>query len=97
MYAVIRNYQDEASDVVEQLRRREESIKEVMRGIDGFLAYYLIDTQSGGVASVSVFEDRAGAEESTRAAGKWVRENIADWAPNPPTVIQGEVVIDASR
>jgi hypothetical protein len=96
MYAVIRIYQDEASDVVEQVKQREEAIKEVMRGIDGFLAYYLIDTP-GGSATVSVFEDRAGAEESTRAAGKWVRENIADWVPNPPTVIQGEVAIDASR
>ena len=97
MYAVVRSYQDEASDVVEQLKQREESVKEVMRGIDGFLAYYLIDTQSGGVATVSVFEDRSGAEESTRAAGKWVRENISDWVPNPPTIHQGEVVIDISR
>jgi heme-degrading monooxygenase HmoA len=97
MYVVVRNYTDEASDVVEQARQREESIKEVMRGIDGFVAYYLLDTQNGGLASVSVFEDRAGAEESTRAAAKWVRENIAEWAPNPPTVIQGEVAIDASR
>ena len=97
MYTVVRNYTDEASDVVDQARQREGSIKELMRGIDGFVAYYLIDTQSGGLASVSVFEDRAGAEESTRAAGKWIRENIADWVPNPPTVIQGEVAIDASR
>ena len=97
MYAVVRNYTGEASDVVEQARQREGSLKELMRGIDGFVAYYVIDTQGGGVASVSVFEDRAGAEESTRAAGKWIREHIADWVPNPPTVIQGEVAIDASR
>lgn len=97
MYAVVRHYQDEASDVIEQATQREASIKELMRGIEGFVAYYLVDTQSGGFASVSVFEDRAGAEESTRAAGKWIRENIADWVPNPPTVIQGDVAIDASR
>lgn len=97
MYAVIRNYEGEASDVVEQVRQREESVKEVMRGIEGFVAYYLLDTQGGGLASVGVFKDRAGAEESTRAAGKWIRENIADWIPNPPTVIQGEIVIDAAR
>jgi heme-degrading monooxygenase HmoA len=97
MYAVVRNYTDEAPDVAEQARQRAGSIEELMRGIDGFVAYYLVDTQSGGLASISVFRDRAGAEESTRAAGKWVRENLADWAPNPPTVIQGEVVVDASR
>jgi ABC-type Fe3+-hydroxamate transport system substrate-binding protein len=46
MYAVIRNYQGEASDVVEQMRQREEGIKEVMRGIEGFVAYYLLDTHA---------------------------------------------------
>src|SRR5688500_16652316 len=65
MYAVVRNSPDEASDVVQQARQREESIKEVMRGIDGFGAYFLIDTQSGGLASVSVFQDREGADEPT--------------------------------
>jgi hypothetical protein len=97
MYAVIRHYQDEASDVVDQARKREGSIKELMRGIEGFVAYYLVDTQGGGLASVSVFQDREGAEESTRAAGNWIRENMAEWVPNPPTVIQGEVAFDASR
>lgn len=97
MYAVVRTYQDEAPDVIEQLRQRVDSIKEVMRGIEGFVAYYLLDTQGGGIATVSVFMDRAGAEESTRAAGRWVSENVSDWVPNPPTVVQGEVAIDAAR
>ena len=69
----------------------------MLRGIEGFVAYYLLDTQGGGFASVSVYENRASAEESTRAASKWVSENIADWTPNPPTVIQGEVAISAAR
>ena len=63
----------------------------------GFQAYYLLDTWDGGFATISVFEDRAGAEESTRAAAKWVAENIADWTPNPPTIIQGDVAISLAR
>ena len=96
MYAVIRNYEDEAADVIARLREHAASLREVMSGIDGFRSYYLLDTGDGGVATVSVYDDRAGAEESTRAAGKWLRETgLADALPNPPTILQGEVAINA--
>ena len=42
-------------------------------------------------------ENQARVEESIRVAAAWVRENIAQWAPNPPNIIQGEVAIDVSR
>lgn len=94
MYMVVRDYRDEAADVVEQARARQASLREAMRAVPGFVAYYLIDTGSHGLATVSLFADRAGAEESVRVAAAWVRANMAQWAPNPPTVIQGEVVLD---
>ncbi|HVH24431.1 MAG TPA: hypothetical protein VNA11_18440 [Pseudonocardia sp.] len=28
---------------------------------------------------------------------KWVTENVAEWAPNPPTIIQGDVAFHANR
>jgi hypothetical protein len=95
MYIVVRDYRGEAQDVVPQVVQRQDSVKEAMRGIKGLVAYYLIDTGNGGLASISVFEDQAGAEESVRVAANWVRENMAQWAPNPPTVIQGEVAFEA--
>jgi hypothetical protein len=95
MYIVVRDYRGEAQDVVAQVVQRQDSVKEAMRGIKGLVAYYLIDTGNGGLASISVFEDQAGAEESVRVAANWVRENMAQWAPNPPTVIQGEVAFEA--
>ena len=97
MYAVIRNYQNEAPDILDQIRTRADAIKDVIGSIEGFQAYYLLDTWDGGFATISVFEDRAGAEESTRAAANWVAENIADWTPNPPTIIQDDVAISLAR
>jgi hypothetical protein len=68
----------------------------LMSGIDGFVAYYLIDTGGGSLVTVSVFADRAGAEESTRAAAKLIGElGLVDALPNPPTIMQGEVAIHA--
>ena len=95
MYAVVRTYEDEAPDVVEQIRARGDGFREVLRGIDGFVAYYLIDAGPGRVTTVGVFADRAGAEESTRAGAKFVGEHLAGWVPNPPTVVHGEVALDA--
>ena len=53
-------------------------------------------TGPDAVTSISVFEDRAGAEESTRTAGKWLQDNdLAALVPNPPTVVQGEAMLSA--
>ena len=44
------------------------------------------------MASLSVFDDQAGADESVRLAHDWVRENAATLIPNPPQVTEGHVV-----
>jgi hypothetical protein len=95
MYIVVRDYRGEAQDVIPQVVQRQDSVKEAIRSIKGLVAYYLINTGNGGLASISVFEDQAGAEESIRVAANWVRENVAQWVPNPPSVIQGEVAFEA--
>jgi hypothetical protein len=59
----------------------------------GFEAYYLADAGNGVVVSISLFEDRAGAEESSRGAAEWVRRNLADLVRRPPEVLTGEVVV----
>jgi hypothetical protein len=43
------------------------------------------------MATVSVFDDQAGAEESTRMAADWIRQNMPSLIPNPPEVLEGEV------
>jgi hypothetical protein len=44
------------------------------------------------MASLSVYEDMAGADKSVELAREWVRENAADIIPNPPEVTEGHVV-----
>ena len=62
------------------------------RETPGFEAYYLADAGDGVVVSISLFGDRAAAEESTRGAAEWVRRNLADLIRLPPQVLTGEVV-----
>jgi hypothetical protein len=50
-----------------------------------------LDGGGGTVASVSVFKDRAGAEESNRMAVEWVKENLQSLLPTSPETTAGEV------
>jgi len=53
------------------LARRTDEVEQLIRGVSGFVSYCLVRTADGGF-SVSVFEDRAGTEESNRrAAERW--------------------------
>ena len=58
----------------------------------GFEAYYLVDAGNGVVVSLSLFRERARAEESTRGAAEWVSRNLADLVQGPPEVLTGEVI-----
>lgn len=92
MYATVRSYAG-SGNLVEALVENESSVRELISGIDGFRAYYLIRTDDGGAVSVSVYDDQAGREESNRVAAAWIRENLPDLAVSPPQVSSGEVMI----
>jgi hypothetical protein len=91
MYAAMRRYEG-VTDPAEAGRRVDESFVPLISKLDGFVAYYWIDAGNGVMASMSVFQNRAGADESVKVAANWVRENAASLLPNPPQVTAGEVV-----
>jgi hypothetical protein len=62
----------------------------ILRHVPGFLEYFLVETDER-VASISVFADRAGAQESPRRAADWVQQNLAGFVTGPPTVTTGSV------
>ena len=93
MHTAIRQYQVDPGSVDEIIRGVNEDLLPLIKDVSGFQAYYALDAGGGRIASVSVFEDRAGAEESSRLAADWVRQNMASLFPNPPEVLEGEVVV----
>lgn len=94
MYAVVRRYEG-VTDPAEAGRQVNEGFVPLLRQVQGFVAYYWIDAGSGLMVSTSVFQDRAGAEESTDRAADFVRDRLASLLPNPPQVTAGEVVAHA--
>jgi heme-degrading monooxygenase HmoA len=92
MYVTMRYYAGN-TELVDALVKNEADVKRQISGIDGFRAYYLIRTENGDGVSVSVYDDKGGAEESTRVAGEWIRENLPELKVSPPNVSAGEAVI----
>jgi hypothetical protein len=94
MYATVRSYAG-APGLADELVKHEDEVRALITGIAGFRAYHLIKTGDGAV-SVSVYEDQAGAEESTRKAREWMQQTIPDLSVSPPEVSAGDVVIQAA-
>jgi hypothetical protein len=68
----------------------ESGFMPIVMQVSGFQEYLLVETDEG-VISISIFEDQAGAEESTAQAADWVQQNLADFFAGPPTVTTGSV------
>jgi hypothetical protein len=92
MYATVRIYTT-GGEFADALVENADELEQTLVEIAGFNAYYLVRTDEG-VTSVSIYEDQAGAEESTRVAAAWVAENLPDLQVSPPQVRTGEVVLD---
>ncbi len=91
MYAAVRRY-DGITDDDEAARLVRESFMPQLEEVRGFVAYYWIDAGDGVMASLSVFDDKAGADGSVQLAHTWVEVNAPGLFPNPPTVTEGTVV-----
>jgi hypothetical protein len=91
MHIVIRRYQLDPGSVDEVMRHINEGFIPIIKDAQGFLAYYALDAGGGEIATISVFEDAAGAEESIRMAADFVQENLASLLPNPPEIMAGDV------
>ena len=99
MHATIRRY--EATDQTrtsELVKKAEATLLPQLSELPGFNGYYLIEAPNGIVSSVGFFDTAEHAEESTRVASNWVRqENFEKVLPNPPKITSGEVVVHKTR
>ena len=95
MYAVIRTYSGEgASALFDLLGQREADVQSLLSGVPGFVNYVAVRTGDGGV-TVTVCEDNAGTDESSRRAAEWVKDNVSATA-NPPGITEGNTVLQFS-
>ena len=95
MHAVIRTYSGAgAKELFDILEKNKTDVEKLVRGVKGFVSYSLVRTAGGGF-SVSVCQDKAGTEESTRVAGEWVAKNAGKISASAPIVTEGTVILQS--
>ena len=95
MFATVRRYEaiDQAR-TSELVKKHDETLLSSLSELPGFSGYHLIEAGNGVLSSISFYDTAEHADESTRLASNWVREQKLETAlPNPPKITSGEVVV----
>jgi len=91
MFAVIRHYHFKPQDSAQIDKMIRDDFVPLIKKAKGFIRYYWLDTGKGEGASISVFKDKAGADESIRLAADYVKTHMSKFTVQKPEVIEGPV------
>jgi hypothetical protein len=95
MHATVRRYEGVDQSRTDELTKKiDQTLLPRLSKLPGFEGYYLIEADNGVMSSIDFFDTSAHADESTRVATTWVRDEKLDTAlPNPPKITDGEVIV----
>ena len=95
MHVTMRRYEGVDQSRTEELTKKVgESLLPSLSKLPGFSGYFLIEAGNGVMSSIGFFDTSAHADESTRVAATWVREEkLETILKNPPKVTDGEVIV----
>jgi hypothetical protein len=99
MNTTIRRYESiDQSRKSELVKKIDEGLLPMLSELPGFNGYSLIDAGNGVMTSVGFFDTAAQADESTRIAASWLREQKLETVlPNAPKITSGDVVVHKTR
>ena len=94
MFATIRRYDGvDQNRTVELTGKVNETLVPKLSKLEGFKGYYMIEAGNGVISSLGLFETSEQADESTKVASSWVRDEKLETAfPNPPKITTGKVL-----
>jgi hypothetical protein len=97
MYATIRRYTPKTSttkETINDLKNRiEEKFTPIVQEIRGFHTYGVVNVGNKELVSISIFEDRTGAAESTRRAAEFVQKDPMKDLLGKPEVLEGDLLV----
>ena len=93
MHAVLRTYSGKgAKELFEIIEKNKTDVEKVLRSVKGFVAYSIARTSDGGF-SMTVCQDKAGAEESSTKARDWIKQNAPKTGASAPAITEGSVIL----
>jgi hypothetical protein len=99
MHVSIRRYESvDESRKAELVKLVDEQLVPTLSELPGFSGYSLIDAGDGVVTSVGFFDSEQHADESSRVAASWVRDQKLETAlPKAPKITSGNVLVHKTR
>jgi quinol monooxygenase YgiN len=93
MYAAIRQGKIKPGKVAEAARLAREGALPLIRATRGFKSYHMVAAEDNTVTVITLFEDKAAAEESNQTMLAWLKENLAPLFDGQPMSLTGNVLI----
>jgi hypothetical protein len=98
MYATIRRYTPKTGTLdkkaFDDLKNRiEDGFLPIVQDIRGFHCYYAVNVGTKELVTISLFEDKTGATESTRRAADFVKKDPMKDQLGSPEVLDGELLV----
>jgi hypothetical protein len=97
MYATIRRYTPKTAttrEAIEDLRHRiENGFLPIVQEVRGFHTYGAVNVGDREIVTISIFEDRDGATESTLRAAAFVQKDPMKDQLSKPEILEGEVLV----
>jgi hypothetical protein len=97
MYAVIRHYRIDKRHSNEIDQKIRDGFTQIIEKAPGFISYSWVNNGEGDATSVSVFEEKAQAQDSTRLAARFVKEHLSKLGFGTPIISEGTVQAHTER
>ena len=96
MFTSLRHYETVPSSVPEILRRVNKEFVPLLKQINGFVSYDIVDAGKGRLITITVFQTEMGALKSKKVAAQWVN-SLGDLTPRLSESVSGVVVAHSER
>ena len=97
MYATIRRYVPKTAntkEAIEDLKHRiEDGFLPIVQDVRGFHSYGAVNVGNKEIVTISIFDDRNGATESTRRAAEFVQKDPLKDQLGKPEILEGELLV----
>jgi Antibiotic biosynthesis monooxygenase len=93
LFTSIRKYTVRRGSAEELAQRVREGFVPLMRQVEGFRGYYLLDGGPDVLISISMFDSGDEALGSNETAATWVRNNLLEFTRGLPEVMVGDALI----
>jgi hypothetical protein len=99
MNASVRKYKTSDASAGKKISDEvEREFVDIVKEVDGFGGYYVIDSGDGTLVTITVAENSDAVEASAAKAAEWVKgnETVSSLMEGAPEVTNGEVLVSVS-